>query len=159
MNSARSTAPQQRAVHLARLAVTALLINTLATAATSQVAMWGFDGTRNMVSDAGPLSSSWNTETGEGILWSAGLGSQTYGGPLVLGDRIYVGTNNQALRNPALTGDRGVLMAFTRADGQFLWQVTHTKLPAGRVNDWPLQGICSTPYAGRGPALLRVQQM
>ena len=27
-----------------------------------------------------------------------------------------------------------------------MWQITHTKLPAGRVNDWPLQGICSTPY-------------
>ena len=25
-------------------------------------------------------------------------------------------------------------------------QSTHTKLPAGRVNDWPQQGICSTPY-------------
>ena len=115
--------------------------------ATPQVAMWGFDGSRNMVAPTtGALPTSWNTETGEGILWSVELGSQTYGGPLVVGDRIYVGTNNQGLRNPALTGDRGNLMAFERADGRFLWQTAHPKLPAGRVNDWPLQGICSTPY-------------
>ncbi len=24
--------------------------------------------------------------------------------------------------------------------------MTHEKLPAGRVNDWPQQGICSTPF-------------
>src|SRR5207249_3088730 len=27
----------------------------------------------------------------------------------------------------------------------FLWQAVHDKLPAGRVVDWPLQGICSSP--------------
>ena len=36
-------------------------------------------------------------------------------------------------------------MAFDVKDGKFLWQAAHPKLPAGRVNDWPLQGICSTP--------------
>src|SRR5262249_13409710 len=25
------------------------------------------------------------------------------------------------------------------------WQAAHDKLAAGRVNDWPLEGICSTP--------------
>ena len=28
----------------------------------------------------------------------------------------------------------------------FCGKITHTKLTSGRVNDWPLQGICSTPY-------------
>ena len=28
---------------------------------------------------------------------------------------------------------------------EFKWQLTREKLPAGRVNDWPEQGICSTP--------------
>src|SRR4029453_11004508 len=41
--------------------------------------------------------------------------------------------------------DRGVLMAFDAADGKLLWQAAHPKLSAGRVNDWPLQGICSSP--------------
>ena len=37
-------------------------------------------------------------------------------------------------------------MVFNESEGEFLWQSTHTKLPAGRVNDWPQQGICSTPF-------------
>jgi outer membrane protein assembly factor BamB len=27
-----------------------------------------------------------------------------------------------------------------------LWQATHDKLPTGQVNDWPEQGICSSPF-------------
>ncbi len=115
--------------------------------ASAAETMWGFTPGRNMVSEASNLPSSWNVDSGDNILWTAELGSQTYAGPLVVGDKIIVGTNNEALRNPALKGDRGNLMAFSRADGRFLWQATHTKLPAGRVNDWPLQGVCSTPYA------------
>ena len=33
-----------------------------------------------------------------------------------------------------------------RNSGDFLWQLTCDKLPSGRVNDWPLQGICSAPF-------------
>ena len=36
-------------------------------------------------------------------------------------------------------------MAFREADGQFLWQMVHDKLAAGRVNDWPYQGVASSP--------------
>ena len=36
-------------------------------------------------------------------------------------------------------------MAFRESDGEFLWQSTHEKLAAGRVNDWPYQGVCSSP--------------
>ena len=36
-------------------------------------------------------------------------------------------------------------MAFRETDGKFLWQMTHKKLPSGRVNDWPEQGVCSSP--------------
>ena len=49
------------------------------------------------------------------------------------------------MRNPALKGDRGVVMCFRESDGKFLWQATSTKLAAGRVNDWPEQGVCSSP--------------
>ena len=52
---------------------------------------------------------------------------------------------HRALRQPKATGDKGVIMCFRERDGQFRWQMTHDKLPAGRVNDWPQQGICSTP--------------
>jgi outer membrane protein assembly factor BamB len=41
-------------------------------------------------------------------------------------------------------------MAFDAATGEFLWQSAHPKLSAGRVNDWPLQGVCSTPAVENG---------
>jgi outer membrane protein assembly factor BamB len=111
----------------------------------AQVSMFGGGPTRNMASGEKGLPAKWNPATGENILWSAALGSQSFGGP-VLGDgKVFVGTNNEGKRNPKLTGDRGVLMAFDIRDGKFLWQAAHPKLAAGRVNDWPLQGICSTP--------------
>jgi outer membrane protein assembly factor BamB len=36
-------------------------------------------------------------------------------------------------------------MAFDEANGEFLWQHTHAKLESGRANDWPYQGIASSP--------------
>ena len=119
----------------------------LLVSASAETAMWGGSPSRNQVSAAKNLPTSWDAETGVNIKWTAELGSQTYGGPLIVDDKIIVGTNNQAERNPAHRGDRGVVMAFNRADGTFLWQIVHPKLPTGRVNDWPQQGVCSTPYA------------
>ncbi|MEC7841449.1 MAG: PQQ-binding-like beta-propeller repeat protein [Candidatus Latescibacterota bacterium] len=112
----------------------------------AETAMWGFTPGRNMANDATGLPQTWNVKTGENILWKAALGSQTYAGPLIVNGQIFVGTNNQGPRNPKLTGDRGVIMAFSQKDGSFQWQSTHTKLPAGRIHDWPQQGICSTPF-------------
>ncbi len=111
-----------------------------------ETAMWGFTPGRNMVVEAEGLPATWDTESGKNIKWTAELGSQTYAGPLIIGGKVFVGTNNGAKRIPKDTGDRGVLIAFNEADGAFLWQASHTKLPAGRVNDWPQQGICSTPF-------------
>src|ERR1700724_1651863 len=108
-------------------------------------AMYGGTPSRNMVSGATHLPSRWDPVTGLNVKWTANLGSQSYGGPLVAGGRVYVGTNNQEPRDPKIVGDRGVLMAFRAADGHFLWQAVHEKLSQGKVNDWPLQGICSTP--------------
>jgi hypothetical protein len=36
-------------------------------------------------------------------------------------------------------------MAFRESDGEFLWQATSEKLTSGRANDWPFQGIASSP--------------
>jgi outer membrane protein assembly factor BamB len=58
---------------------------------------------------------------------------------------VYVGTNNELVRDPKQPGDRGVLMCFRESDGEFLWQHANEKLAAGRVNDWPYQGVCSSP--------------
>ena len=107
--------------------------------------MWGGTPSRNMVSDATGLPENWDVAGGVNVRWTADLGSQTYGNPTVADGKVFVGTNNEGLRNPELGGDRGVLLAFRESDGEFLWQSTSTKLAAGRVNDWPYQGICSSP--------------
>ena len=39
-----------------------------------------------------------------------------------------------------------MIVCLEEATGKVLWQATHDKLPTGRVNDWPEQGICSSPF-------------
>jgi outer membrane protein assembly factor BamB len=107
--------------------------------------MWGGTPSRNMVSAAKGLPDKWDVKTKENVKWVAELGSQTYGNPTVAGGKVFVGTNNEMLRDPKQGGDRGVLMAFRESDGEFLWQITHEKQASGRVNDWPFQGIASSP--------------
>ena len=117
----------------------------LAFARAADWPMWGGEPTRNMVSEETGMPEDWDIKSGRNIRWVAALGSQSYGNTVVSEGKIFVGTNNELVRNPALTGDRGVIMAFRESDGKFLWQATSTKLAAGRVNDWPEQGVCSSP--------------
>ena len=107
--------------------------------------MWGGTPNRNMVSPLKGMPSQWDVKTGKNVKWVAALGSQSYGNPVVAGGVVLVGTNNEALRDPKQGGDRGVLMAFRESDGEFLWQATFEKLASGRANDWPFQGIASSP--------------
>jgi outer membrane protein assembly factor BamB len=107
--------------------------------------MWGGTADRNMVSNMKGLPTEWDVTTKKNVKWVAELGSQSYGNPVVAGGMVFVGTNNELLRDKAQGGDRGVLMAFRESDGEFLWQQTHTKVEAGRANDWPFQGIASSP--------------
>jgi outer membrane protein assembly factor BamB len=113
-------------------------------------AMFGNTFVRNMVSAEKGLPSDWDVKTGKNVKWWADVGSQAYAGPVTLGGKVFVGTNNEGRRNPKLERDRGVVMAFDAKNGDFLWQMTHEKLSAGRVNDWPMQGICSTPFVEAG---------
>ena len=95
------------------------------------------------------IASTWTLNkdgAGENVKWSVRLGSKAYGGPIISGGRVYVGTNNEHPRNPEIKGDKGVLMCFNEADGKFLWQSVHDKLLTGRVNDWEYEGIASSPY-------------
>ena len=138
-----------------QLLTAALAIACAAFAGTSRVAasdpgtgdwpMWGGTPDRNMVSNMTGLPTEWDVKTGKNIKWVAELGSQSYGNPVVTGGMVFVGTNNELIRDPNQGGDRGVLMAFRESDGEFLWQQTHTKLESGRANDWPFQGIASSP--------------
>jgi hypothetical protein len=105
--------------------------------------MWGGTPDRNMVSNMKGLPIDWDIKTKKNVKWVAELGSQSYGNPVVAGGMVFVGTNNEGMRDPKQPGDRGVLMAFKESDGTFLWQQTSEKLSSGRANDWPYQGVAS----------------
>jgi len=120
---------------------------------------WGGSPSRNNTSDAKNLPVEWDVgkfhyRTGEwlggavkNIKWVAKLGSESYGSPVVAGGKVFCATNNDAgylARYPAGV-DLGCLLAFSQADGRFLWQHSAEKLKAGRWLDYPNQGICSTP--------------
>jgi outer membrane protein assembly factor BamB len=107
--------------------------------------MWGGTPARNMVSAMKGLPTTWDITSGKNVKWVAKLGSQTYGNPVVSNGVVLAGTNNELVRDPKQPGDRGVVMAFRESDGEFLWQATHEKLSSGRVNDWPFQGVASSP--------------
>ena len=107
--------------------------------------MWGGTPARNMANTNERNSpADWDVETKKNIKWIARLGSQSYGNTVVADGKVFVGTNNDAPRNPKITGDKGVVMCFRQSDGEFLWQATHDKLPTGQVNDWPSIGVASS---------------
>ena len=121
---------------------------------------WGGSSVRNNIPEGKNIASEWNLgdsylndgvfkkdEASENVLWSAAVGSQTYGNPVVANNRVYVGTNNGAgwLKRFPANVDLGCLISFDEKDGKFLWQHSSEKLPTGRVHDWPMQGICCSP--------------
>src|SRR5262249_40233425 len=106
------------------------------------------------------LPVEWDVKKKTNIRWVADLGSKAYGGPIVAGGKVLVGTNNQKPREKSVKVDGkdvpliqpdgepvdlGIIMCFDEGNGAFQWQQVFFKLKAGMVNDWHLEGICSTP--------------
>jgi outer membrane protein assembly factor BamB len=87
----------------------------------------------------------WNITTGRNIVWSAELGDQTFGRPVVAGDTVYVGTDNARQKNPACQEECGVLMAFRTTDGAFLWQDVAPRVRRG-LREFLLPSTTSAPY-------------
>ena len=120
------------------------------TTAAAQVAraedwpMWGRTPQRNMVSPEKNAPTEWDVSSGKNIKWSAQLGSQSYGNIVVANGLCFAGSNNEGGYDKAFNKDAGVLLAFDEKTGKFLWQDLNPKLAAGRVNDWPFQGVCSS---------------
>jgi len=151
---------RRRCLLIAAFAVAGILSGRPAHAENGDWNQWGGSPSRNNTPETGPLpidwdpgqfdaqTGAWKPETSRNIAWVAQLGSQSYGNPVVAGGKAYVGTNNGKGwigRYPSSV-DLGCLLAFNTADGSFLWQDSSEKLPTGRVHDWPLQGICCSPY-------------
>ena len=55
---------------------------------------WGGWTHRNNTPDAKNIPIEWDIQTGKNILWSAPLGSQTYGNVVIANGKAYIGTNN-----------------------------------------------------------------
>jgi outer membrane protein assembly factor BamB len=107
--------------------------------------MWGGTPQRNMTSSMKGLPESWDVKNGTNIRWKAQIGSTSNGNPVVSAGKIFLGTNNENPRNPEIKGDKGVLMCFRESDGTFLWQAVTDKLDSTGDQDWPEQGVCSSP--------------
>ncbi len=122
-------------------------------AGSSEWPQWGGDASNNMVSTetgipaeitAGDLDSDGNVTNAKNARWVVKMGSQAYGTPTIQGGRVFLGTNNEEPRQEKIEGDRGIVMCFDEASGEFLWQLSVPKLGAGKVSDWEFLGICSS---------------
>jgi outer membrane protein assembly factor BamB len=117
--------------------------------------MFGGSPQRNMVNLVEKnLPDDWDVQSKAHVKWVAKLGTRAYA-LTIAGGKVFAGTNNNAPRNPRDTRkrmdgktepiDKGILMCFDEATGNFLWQHVNDKLPSGIVNDWSNEGVCSTP--------------
>ncbi len=136
--------------------IVAGLVVGVGAVAADRIALYGETPARNMVNLIDKNApTDFSLKENKGMKWVAKLGSRAYGGPVISGGRIYVGTNNENPRNQRDTLlrkdgkreplDKGNLMCFDEATGNFLWQHVCDKLPSGQVHDWPREGVCSTP--------------
>jgi outer membrane protein assembly factor BamB len=97
------------------------------------------------VAHTGNPPVDWDTTTGRNIVWSVELGNETFGRPVVVGDAIYVGTNNARPKNDAFQEEAGVLVALQAKDGKFLWQDVAPRVERG-LREFLLPSTTSAPY-------------
>ncbi len=127
---------------------------------------WGERSSRNMVSpetglpdwlDPGqvdPATGNIDPKTTKNVKWTARLGKQTHGTPVVAEGKVFVGTNNEVPRDPRNREDSGVLMCFDEKTGEFLWQLLVPKLSDAdhKYGDWCFIGLCASPVIENGKA-------
>jgi outer membrane protein assembly factor BamB len=119
---------------------------------------FGGDGSRNNANHFArnlPHDFSPSEDKPLNLLWQVDLGTRAYGQAVIANGYILVGTNNERPRNTRdqirnqdgeiESIDKGILICFEAETGKFAWQAVHDKLPGGIGNDWPRQGIVSTP--------------
>ena len=152
----------RKTLALTAIAALSLLPSTSRHARADDWPMWGRTPNRNMVSPEKNPPVDWNWDgddpaKNQNIKWTAPLGSKSYGNPCVANGVVTVGSNNEGPLADAATIDPngkpidgGVELAFDESTGKLAWQEYYSKLPAGRVNDWPGEGLCSTAYAEPG---------
>ena len=148
-----------------RIAAAAILtLGLLPTDTRADWPQWGGSPQRNNAPDGKNVPVEWNvgefdyktrdwkSESAKNVLWATKLGDQSYGSPVVAGDRIFCATNNRAgyvARYPSKV-DLGCLLCFRRSDGKFGWQLSREKIKTdeGKTDDtydWGEVGICCSP--------------
>lgn len=111
----------------------------------SPAAPFGTPSLQTLVAPTGNPPVDWDTTTGRNIIWSVALGNETFGRPVVIGDAVYVGTDNSRHLNPAYQEEAGALVAFQAKDGKFLWQDVAPRVERG-LREFLLPSTTSTPY-------------
>ena len=106
---------------------------------------WGELHTRNMVSPETGLPDDFDLETGRNVKWSAPLGNNGYGSPVIADGLVFIGANNEAPRDPRNTADCAVLLCLDEADGGLRWQLAVPRIGGDNYLDWPMIGMCSPP--------------
>ncbi len=95
----------------------------------------------------GKVVDKWDLDSGENILWTADLGSQTHGNTVVANGKVFVGgptTTPGTCRGSRLDVDLGVLACFDEKTGTFAEIDQHPAF-LRLVHDWPEMGICCSP--------------
>jgi len=105
--------------------------------------MAGRSPDRNAVSGEMGLPVEFGGPEGKNIVWSAELGDDTYGTPVIAGGRVFIGTNRRFRRGPAEI-NQGVLLCFWQRDGQPLWEAVQEK-PRFPMDLCFRMGVASTP--------------
>src|SRR6476660_8143198 len=82
---------------------------------------WGGTSARNSTPAGHGIPTDWNITTGKNIKWSAKLGAQTYGSPVIANGRVFVCTNNNNfpayIKRFPREVDLGCLLCFEEATG------------------------------------------
>ena len=138
------------------LCVFSLIVTLSATGDTSadDWPMYGRDRTHNAVSpernaptdwDVGKFDSKTGTWVGSrNILWSAPLGSESFGDPVVADGQVWIGTNNLVRPNYERRSDASVLTGFEVRSGRSLFQYVSPRLP-NRIQDFPSSPLACSP--------------
>ena len=117
------------------------------TAMAADWPQWGGTASRNMISQEKDLPETFQAgdgkaapadggePRGKNIKWTAKLGSQTYGSPVVAGGRVFVGSTKNG---------GGWLLCFDEQTGKRLWELAIPKLSQSVVPHSDGFGLCST---------------
>ena len=122
---------------------------------------WGGTNDRNMVCAEAGLPDAFapgkkvpgggiDMATTKNVTWVARLGSYSYGNPTVADGRVFVGTDDSALRGDSrLKRTRGGMVhCFDEATGKTLWRLVVPKrkrMPKGAHYGHQHLGVCSSP--------------